>query len=116
MKNFLSDIYKLSITYCIFIAIPERETSPVYPTPRSFLSSSPNGLPFRVESYNDLAICWYMMAASTHVIRIASNRIASVLIYMYILDSARVLVCGRVKVSADMYVVCIEVSAAYHKS
>lgn len=116
VKNFLSNIYKLSITYYVLPCTPERETNPFYPTPRSFLLFFPNGLPFCVESYNDLAICWYTATASTYVIRIASNRIASVLTYAYILGSAHALVCGRIKVSADMYVVCSKVSGAYHKS
>lgn len=56
-KNFLSDIYKLSITYCISIATPERETNPFDPTPRSFFTYIQNGLPFPVGSRNGLAIC-----------------------------------------------------------
>jgi hypothetical protein len=116
VKNFLLDIYIVSITYYDLPYTPERETNPFYPTPRSFLLFFPNGLPFCVESYNDLAICWYTATASTYVIRIASNHIASVLTYVYVLGSAHALVRGRIKVSADMCVVCSKVSGAYHKS
>ena len=57
MKNFLSDIYKLSITAYVFAAHPEREMNPKSGGPRSFFTCTRNGLPFPVGSRNGLAIC-----------------------------------------------------------
>jgi len=91
-----SDIYKLSITYYVLPSTPERETNRFYPTPRSFLSTSRNGLPFCMECCNGLAIYCACIRSAVSFVRSVSAR------------------CGRV--SADVYVYRIEVRHAIQAS